>query len=471
METARYDLIVIGAGSAARDAANRASKDYGAKVALVEHERWGGSCPNVACSPTKAYLVAAEIAHAVNTLAAKRGIEVAAATTNLARLKAWKETLKRPQAEWVENLRAAGFDTYAGTARFLDPHTIRVAEDAELTSERILIATGSRTAVPPIEGIEVVDWLDHVSALELEELPESLLVVGAGAVGLEFGQAFSRFGSQVTIVDALDEIAPRSDGHSAMELRLALEDEGIPIILGSFVSRVEQRDGGYVATVVPRGGGTERKLEFERLLLASGRRPNIEELDLEAAGVETYQLGIVADERMRTNVDGIWAAGDVNGHSQFTPVAQYQARLAVEDMYHPGQGPVADYTVLPTAIFTDPELAGVGLTQMEAEERGSEAEAVVHPLKAVRRASFTDAKFGLFKIVFERSSRKVLGLHVVAPGASEVVQGFSVAIRLGVTVDQLARTHHTFPTIGEGVKAAAEQAATTSVAAARAAAT
>jgi mercuric reductase len=457
MKSEHYDLIAIGAGSAARDGANKASKEHGAKVALIEHERWGGSCPNVACSPTKAYLVAAGLAHEINTLASKLGIEVGPATTNLAKVKARKETLKKPQPKWVEDLHAAGFDTYEGTASFVDPHTIRVG-DAELTADKILIATGSRTAVPPIEGIEEIDWLDHVTALELEELPESLLIVGAGAVGLEFGQTFSRFGSKVTIVDPLDEIAPHTDRHAALELHQALAEEGIQIILGSFVRKVAGRDGTSVATIVPREGGMEEEIEFDRLLLASGRSPNIEELNLEAAGVETYKLGIVVDERMRTNVSGIWAAGDVNGRALFTPVAQYEARIAVEDMYRPGEGPTADYSVLPTAIFTDPELAGVGLTQMEAEEQGFEAEAVVHPFKHQRRATFTDAKHGLFKIVFDRPSRRVLGLHVVAPGASDVVQGFSISIRLGVTVDELAIAHHVFPTIGEGVKAAAEQA-------------
>jgi len=460
MKSEHYDLIVIGAGSAARDAANKAAKEHGAKVALIERERWGGSCPNVACTPTKAYLVAADLAHDINALANDRGIEVGPATTNLAKVKAWKDTLKKPQPKWVEDLQASGFDTYEGTASFVDLHTIRVG-DAELSGDKILIATGSRTAVPPIEGIEEIDWLDHVSALEIEELPERLLIVGAGAVGLEFGQAFARFGSKVTIVDALEEIAPHTDQHAAMELREALTDEGIPIILSSFVTKIAARDGGYAATIVPREGGMEEEVEFDRLLLASGRRPNIEELNLEAAGVETYQLGIVVDERMRTNVPGIWAAGDVNGQALFTPVAQYQARIAVEDMYHPGDGPVADYSVLPTAIFTDPELAGVGLTQMEAEEQGFEAETVVHPLRYVRRASYLDAKHGLYKIVFDRPSRRVLGLHVVAPGASDIVQGLSIAMRLGVTVDELARAHHVFPTFGEGVKAAAEQALVT----------
>jgi mercuric reductase len=457
MNNGHYDLIAIGAGSASRDGANKAAKEYGAKVALIERGLWGGSCPNVACVPTKAYLVAADLLHDINGLANTLGIEVGPATPNLAKVKARKEMLKRPQPKWIEALHTAGFDTYEGTASFVDPHTIRVG-DVELTADKILIATGSRTAVPPIEGIDEIDWLDHVTALELEEVPKSLLICGAGAVGLEFAQAFSRFGSRVTIVDALDEIAPHTDRHAAMELREALEDEGIRIIRGSLLGRVAAHDGIYAATIEAREGGVDEELEFEQLLLASGRRPNIEELNLEAAGVETSKLGIRVDERMRTSAAGIWAAGDVNGVSQFTPVAQYEARIAVEDMFRPGGGPAADYSALPTAIFTDPELAGVGLTQTEAEEQGFEAETVVHLLKYLRRASFVDAKHGLFKIVFDRPSRRVLGLHVVAPGASDVVQGFSVALRLGVTVDELAIAHHTFPTIAEGVKAAAEQA-------------
>ena len=462
MQSKRYDLIVIGAGSAARAGANKAAGEYGAKVALIERERWGGSCPNVACTPTKAYLVAADLAHEINTLAGELGIEVGPATTNLARVKARKDALKKPQPKWIEELRAAGFDTYEGTAGFVDAHTLRVG-DGELTADKILIATGSRTAAPPIEGIDEIDWIDHVTALELEELPESLLVVGAGAVGLEFAQAFARFGSKVTIVDALDEIAPRSDQHAAMELRLALEGEGIQVIRGSFVQKVApaETSGRHIATVVPREGGMEQHVEFERLLLASGRRPNVEELNLGAVGVETYELGIAADERMRTNVPGIWAVGDVNGQAPFTPAAQYQARIAVEDMFRPGEGPTADYSVLPTAIFTHPELAQVGLTETEAEEQGYDAESVVHLLKNVKRASYTDERHGLYKIVFDRESRRVLGLHIVAPGASEVVQGLSVAMRLEVTVDELARAHHTFPTIGEGVKAAAEQVQST----------
>jgi mercuric reductase len=458
-DTEQFDLIVIGAGSAARDAAKKAAREHGARVALVEKERWGGSCPNVACTPTKAYLVAAELAHDVNTLAGKIGIDAGQASVDLGRVRAWKETLKKPQPKWIEDLQAAGFTTVEGEATLVDANTVRAGGRA-LQAERILIATGSRTAVPPIEGIEQVDWLDHVSALELTDLPKSLLVVGAGAVGLEFGQIFSRFGSRVSIVDALERISPNSDAEASATLRAALEEEGIEISTSVVVQSVRRQNGAIAATIAPRDGSAQRELRVSHVLLASGRVPNVDGLNLEALGVETTKNGIAVDGRMRTSVPGIWAAGDVNAVAQFTPVAQYQARIAVDDMFG-ANGATADYSVLPTSIFTDPELAGVGLTEEQAKEEGYEAEVARNDF--VRRFSYIDAKHGLFKIVFDRATRRVLGLHVVSRNAGDVVQGFSLGLRLGATVDELAAMHHVFPTFGEGIKAAAERAVTQAV--------
>ena len=201
MNTESFDLVVLGAGSAARSGAGKASEEYGARVAMIERTRWGGSCPNVACRPTKAYLVAAELAHDVDTLAPKIGIEVGPARANLATIKAWKDSLRSTQEQWRERLTGAGYALFDGVASFEDTQTVRVG-DHVLSAERILVATGSRTAVPPVEGLDEIEWLDHVSALELTEVPESMLVVGGGAVGLEFGQAFARYGSRITIVDA-----------------------------------------------------------------------------------------------------------------------------------------------------------------------------------------------------------------------------------------------------------------------------
>jgi mercuric reductase len=446
----RYDLIVIGAGSAARDAAGKAAREYGAEVAMIERTRWGGSCPNVACQPTKAYLVAAELVHDLNTLAETVGIDVGPAKADLARVKARKDSLRRTQESWLDVLQGAGFETVMGEATFVDAQTVRVGERT-LSAPRILIGTGSRTAVPPIPGIDEIDWIDHVSALELTDLPESMLVVGGGAVGLEFGQAFSRFGSTVTIVDALDQIAPRSDTQAAAELQAALEDDGIHVILGSFVKSV-RRDGDSVVAKIG-----ERELRVDKVLLSAGRVPNVEELGLEEIGVATTGAGIVVNERLRTSLEGIWAAGDVTGLAQFTPIAQYQARVAVDDMFG-SDGAAAEYSYLPTAIFTDPELAGLGLTEQEAAEQGLDVETAVQELTNVTRAKFLGARHGLYKLVFERQSRRVVGVHVVCRGASDVVQSLALALRYGATVDDFARVHHTYPSYGEGLKAAAEKA-------------
>ncbi len=196
-------------------------------------------------------------------------------------------------------------------------------------------------------------------------------------------------------------------------------------------------------------------MRAQTVMLASGRVPNVEGLNLESLGIETTRAGIAVDEHMRTSVPGIWAAGDVNAIAQLTPIAQYQARVAVEDMFGSG-GASADYAYLPTSIFTDPELGGVGLTEEQAREQGYDVGTASNDF--VRRFSYIDARHGLFKIVFDRESRRVLGLHVVSRNAGDVVQGFSVALRLGATVEDLAAMHHVFPTFAEGVKAAAEQA-------------
>ena len=446
----RYDLIVLGSGSAARDAAGRASREQGAKVAIVEKERWGGSCPNVACRPTKAYLIAAELAHDVRHHAIERGIDLPEPTIDLARTRAWKDSVKRDQTSWFELLQSSGYALFRGEATFLDKTSVRVGEH-ELAADRILIATGSRTAVPPIPGIEDVDWIDHVSALELEQVPAALLVVGAGPVGLEFAQMFARFGSRVTIVNHGPQIAARADAEAAAELQQALEAEGIEVVLNGGVDSLS-RDGNEIDATL--GGKT---VTVSHVLLASGRTPNVEALALDRIGVEVTRGGVVVDDRQRTSVPGIWAAGDVALGPMFTPTAQYQARIAVEDMYGDAKHR-ANYSFLPTAIFTDPELGSLGLTEAEAKREGFDVDVVKHPLAAVTRAQLIGSKRGLYKIVFSRENRRVLGVHVVSRGASDIVGSLAVALQLGATVDDFAHVHHVYPSFSEGLKAAAEGA-------------
>jgi len=433
METEKFDLIVLGGGSAARDGASKAARDYGAKVALVERTRWGGSCPNVACKPTKAYIVAADLLHDINELAGQIGLDVGRAEPDLARIRGRKEDLMKAQETWVADLEGQGLTTIEGEATFVGPRTLRVG-DRELEAERILIATGSRTAVPEIEGIGDVPWVDHVSALELTELPASMLVLGGGPVGLEFGQIFARFGTRVTIVNGGPHMAARADREAAEEVQKALEDDGIELVHETRAAAVRKEGDEVVVTLDPGG----RELRVEKLLLASGRAINVEELDLETAGVEHTPRGIVVDEYLRTSADGVWAAGDVTGLAQFTPIAQYQARIAVDDMFASARP--ASYDFLPTAIFTDPEIASVGLSEHEAQKRGLSYETVVNAVRNVTRSAFTNQ------------------IHVVTRGASDVVQG--LALRLGATVDDLASAHHIYPSSAEGIKAAAEHAKT-----------
>ncbi|MDQ2968793.1 MAG: NAD(P)/FAD-dependent oxidoreductase [Actinomycetota bacterium] len=450
MNSDRYDLIVIGSGSAARDGAGKAAREHGARVALIEHWLWGGSCPNVACRPTKAYVVAAELMHDVRNHAAERGIPLPEPSIDLAQTRKWKDSLRRDQQGWVQTLKDADYGVVPGTATFVDARTVRVGEQ-QLSGDRILIATGSRTAVPPIPGIEDIDWIDHVSALELEEVPQSLLVVGAGPVGLEFAQIFARFGSRVTIVNSGPQIAARADSEAAGELQAALEEEGIEVVLNSGVESLARNSEDITASVAGR------RVDVSHVLLASGRLPNVEELEPDRIGLQVGRGGISVDDRQRTNVDGVWAAGDVAAGPMLTPIAQYQARIAVEDIFGDGSRR-ADYSVLPTAIFTDPELGGVGLTEAEAVAQGYDVDAVKHPLAAVTRSQYTRTKHGLYKIVFDRGTRRVLGVHVVSRGASDIVGSITPALKLGVTVDDLAFMHHVYPSYSEGLKAAAEQA-------------
>jgi len=452
MNGEHYDLIVLGSGSAARDGAGKAAREHGARVALIEHRLWGGSCPNVACRPTKAYVVAAELMHDVRHHAAERGIDLPEPVVRLAQTRSWKDSIRRDQQSWVQTLKEAGYGVVPGTASFVDARTVRVG-DQQLSGDRILVATGSRTAVPTIPGIEDIEWIDHVTALELDDVPESLLVVGAGPVGLEFAQIFARFGSRVTIVNSGPQIAARADTEAAGELQAELEEEGIEVVLNSGVDSFARNGKGIAASI----GG--RTIDVSHVLLASGRLPNVEELEPDRIGLKVGRSGIAVEDGQRTNVDGVWAAGDVVAGPMLTPIAQYQARIAVEDMFANGStSRRADYSVLPTAIFTDPELGGIGLTETEAAVQGHEIGVAKHPLPFVTRAQYTGAKHGLYKIVFDRKTRRVLGVHVVSRAASDIVGSLAPALKLGVTVDDLAFMHHVYPSYSEGLKAAAEKA-------------
>ena len=328
----------------------------------------------------------------MNHLAARIGVDTGQGTGR-PRPRARVEGVDQEDAQeqWVADLRADGFATFDGEASLVDAHTVRVG-GVEVEGERMLIATGSHTAVPPVDGIYEIDWIDHVSALELEEVPASVLVVGAGAVGLELGQAFSRFGASVTIVDAADRVAPLADPESSATLAAALDDEGIVLALSAFVQSV-RRDGGEVAaTIAPQNGAEPFEVRAETLLIAAGRAPNVEGLNLEAVGVEDDAGRSPSTGTCAHSSPGSGRPATCTEVAQFTPVAQYRARIAVADMFG-ADAPLADYSRPPTAIFTDPEVGGVGLTEAQAREQGHDVGVGRHEL--VRRSTYIDARHGL----------------------------------------------------------------------------
>jgi mercuric reductase len=454
-----FDLIVLGAGSAAREAARHAATHHGASVAIVERELWGGQCPNVACKPTKQYTTAGDLLHDLRA-ADDLGLDVGPVTFDLARLKARKDWLVGPQAVWRQRFVDAGYEAIDAAATFLDARTVRVG-DRELTSDHILIATGSRTALPPVEGLEDVPWLDHISLLELTAVPESLLVLGAGAVGLELGQCFARFGAKVTIVQSDSRVAVRADADASAAIEAALRDEGIEIVVSTYMTEVARDGEELVATLTPRNGGAPRQVRAAQLLLATGRNPNIEELALDRAGVEHDRRGIAVDERMRTNVPGIWAVGDATATVQLTPVAGIQGQVAIADMFGDGKRTI-DYDLIPASIFTDPEVAGVGLSEAEAVAAGFAVGTSRYDTASLVRPYYTSTRdespHGFVKLVFERGAqRRLLGVHAVMRGGAELLQGFAVALKLGATVDDVAFAHYAFPTYGEGLHYAAEE--------------
>jgi pyruvate/2-oxoglutarate dehydrogenase complex dihydrolipoamide dehydrogenase (E3) component len=451
-----YDLVVVGSGSAGSFAAREAASAFGKQVAVVEKHRWGGDCMTVACKPTKSYLTSAEFYHHVRTLGPELGVLVDDVKLDFARVKERKDRFVTQSSGEPRrnNLREHGIDLYDGQARFRDSRTLEIGDDV-LFAENILLAVGSLPAEPPIPGLAEVGALTNETALDLETLPASLLVIGAGAVGVEFGQMFSRFGSRVTIVEAMPTILPRMDADAAAALQAALGEEGIEILTNVRLERLERVDSAVRALV--HVDGSKRELEAERVLNAVGRRPDVEGLELEAAGLELDGPALAVDAYCETNIRGIWAAGDITGIAQFTPIANYQGRLVVRNMFS-GRREPADYRALPAAVFTDPEVTSAGPSEEQARALGLEIQTSTVPLRGASRAGFTGRPHGIAKLVYERESRRVLGVHLVTPTASDSIQFLSVAIRLGVTVDDLANSIHVYPSFGEIVKGAAEQA-------------
>jgi len=451
-----YDLVVIGAGAAGSTAAGEAV-GRGARVALVERWKVGGTCLNAGCDPTKTLVRSAEVLHLART-AGRFGIAVEGARADWPavnrRVAGVIETIRGGDGD--RNVRASGIHLVKGDARFVSPHEIEVVVDGggveRLRAERVIVATGAAAWVPPITGLREAGFLTNVEAVALPALPRSLAIVGGGVVAVEFAQIFARFGVAVTVLAGRDRLLPREEADLTDVLRDVLEREGIRVETGIRVTGVESRDGLKCLTG-ERGERPERiTCNVESILLAAGRRPATAGLGLEAAGVEYGDTGILVDAELRTSAPHIWAVGDVvaNGYA-YTHVADYQARIAEHNALSGRPPRSADYRAVPWAVFTDPELARVGLTEAEARAAGRDVKTATVRVGDLARAIASDETDGLVKLVADRVTGHLLGGHVLAARGGEMLGEVALALRLRLPAAAIAETIHAYPTFSEAV--------------------
>lgn len=450
----RYDLVVVGAGSAGFSAAITAA-EQGAQVALVGHGMIGGTCVNVGCVPSKTLIRATEaVHHAIVAPARFDGLESSARVTDWAAQIAQKDALvdSLRQAKYADLLPEYNNIAYRdGRARLVEGG-IEVS-GRRLSSERVIIATGARPAMPAIPGVGDVSPLDSTTALALRELPRSMIVVGGGYVGTELAQIFARAGVAVTLVFR-SRLLPEAEPEIGQALAGYLADEGIAIMGGlAYDSARKAKDG--VELTINRNGSLET-LTAERLLLATGRTANVENLGLVEAGVAQASSGaIIVDDRMRTSKAGVYAAGDVTGKDQFVYMAAYGAKLAAKNALN-GNSLRYDNTTMPAVVFTDPQVASVGLTEAQAVAAGHAVRTSVLSLDNVPRALAARDTRGLIKLVADGVTRKLLGAHILAPEGADSIQTAALAIRCGLTIDELSEMIFPYLTTVEGLKLAAQ---------------
>ena len=448
-----YDLVVVGAGSAAFAAAIKAT-EAGYRVALIEHGTLGGTCVNVGCVPSKALLRAGELAWAAGHHPFA-GLSTSSGPVDLQALVAQKDELVGDlrQMKYADLVADYGFTVIPGHARFRGPEVLEV-DGHPIRGRVYLVATGASPAVPPIPGLAESGYLTSTSALELTEVPKRLVVIGANAIGLELGQFFLHVGSEVTFIDVAERIAPFEEPEISEALASVLAAQGAAIHTGAQVLQVDRHDGHV--TVRAQVGEHELDLTCDEVLVATGRRPNTEGLGLEGAGVTLDGRGaLVVDDELATANPRIYGAGDVTGAPQFVYVSAYEGALAVDNALL-GAGRKVDFTGLPRVTFTTPQVAGAGLTEVQAAAAGYEVETSVLPLAAVPRALVNHDTAGLVKLVAEVGTGRLLGASVLAEGAGDVIQSAVLAIRHGITTAELAATFHPYLTMVEALKLAAQ---------------
>jgi pyruvate/2-oxoglutarate dehydrogenase complex dihydrolipoamide dehydrogenase (E3) component len=447
-----FDVVVVGGGTAGLVTASGCTR-LGRKVALIEREALGGDCLWTGCVPTKALVASARLAHQMRHARAYGLEPVTPRITPKSIMDSMREQRRIiSRHDDPEKFRKLGIDVIEGDAKLAGTGVVEVA-GRRLQAKDIVIATGARTAVPPVEGLQESGFLDHVSFLKQDEFPASILILGGGYIGIEFAQIFARFGSRVTVVEMMDEIVNKEDAAVIVRLREILSTEGIELFTGWAVKSVRLEGGKKVARIEQKSGAS-RELTIDEVFVASGRRGNTENLGLETAGVQVERSWIVTDRFLQTTAPRIWACGDVHGGLQFTHVAAYEAVKLVRNMLFPGKSAV-DYTDIPWALYTDPEVGHIGLTEAEAREKHGDAVRVYQvPMADVDRAVVDRTPGGLLKIVCDDKGR-ILGGHALCANASTVIEEVVLARRKGLKIGDLAQRISAYPSLADGVQKAA----------------
>jgi pyruvate/2-oxoglutarate dehydrogenase complex dihydrolipoamide dehydrogenase (E3) component len=443
----KYDAIVVGSGQGGNPLVYRLA-DLGWSVALLEKKDLGGTCVNVGCTPTKTMVHRAQVAHYARN-AARWGVNASNFTVDLAKIVAQKDEVvmsfrgsQQKQVDKRPNLRL-----YRGHARFVAPHQLKVGEEL-LESEKIFIDVGGRPSFPAIPGLESFHCLTNESIMQITSVPEHLLILGGGYIGLEFGQMFRRFGSRVTILHAGKQIVSREDPEIAAELQKALEAEGVQFITNARTTRAENKNGAITLSFESTAGSSS--VTGSHLLVATGRNPNTDDLGLDKAGIETDKSGYVkVNGRLETNVPGVWALGDCKGGPAFTHLSYNDFQVIYGNLIE-GKNLSIENRLVPSCVFTDPQLGGVGMTEKEARAKGHKLKIGKCPMTNVARAIERGETAGLMKLVVDASNDRILGASILASEGGELVQILGTLMLANQPYTLLKAAIYIHPTLAEG---------------------
>ena len=443
----RFDAIVIGTGQAGAPLASRLS-DEGLTTAVIERKHPGGTCVNTGCIPTKTLVASARVAHLARrapeygvTLGGPLGIDMKRVN---ARMKEISEASRKGVEEWMEGLENGRF--YRGHARFVGSHSIQVGNEI-LETEKIFINTGGRALVPDIPGLKEVPYLTNSSMMEVDYLPEHLIVIGGSYVGLEFAQMYRRFGSRVTVVETAERLIFREDEEVSQAVREILEGEGVDVRLNATCIEVARAGNGISVGLDCTQGSPHAR--GSHLLLAVGRRPNTDDLGLEAAGIETDKRGFIkVDDQLRTNVPGIWALGDANGRGAFTHTSYNDYEIVAANLFDGRMRSVAD-RIACYGLFIDPPLGRIGLTEREVRAAGTPALKARLDMSSVGRAREWSETQGFMTVLVGAESKRILGAAILGIGGDEVVQAPLDVMYADVPYTVVEEAMHIHPTVAE----------------------